>query len=240
MGKLHFKEENMPKDLFLEIGTEEIPAGFISNALESMEGFLKKTLEENRLAFKNIRTFGTPRRLVVSVEGMDEKQADTVVEAMGPAKRAAYDENGKPTRAAEGFAKAQGVKVKDLKIVQTEKGEYICAKKEVHGRKTKDILQEVLPKIILGAKFAKTMRWGNGDIAFARPIHWIVAIFGKDIIPLKVGDIKAGAYSYGHRFMKPGAFKVNGLKDYLKKAKAAYVIADIEERKKSIQKDIEN
>ena len=120
----------MPKDLFLEIGTEEIPAGFISNALESMEGFLKKTLEENRLAFKNIRTFGTPRRLVVSVEGMDEKQADTVVEAMGPAKRAAFDEQGIPTRAAEGFAKGQGIKVKDLEIVKTEKGEYICAKEK--------------------------------------------------------------------------------------------------------------
>lgn len=237
---LYINGENMPKDLFLEIGTEEIPAGFISNALESMEGLLKKTLAENRLAFKNIRTFGTPRRLVVSVEGMDEKQADTVVEAMGPAKRAAFDEQGIPTRAAEGFAKGQGIKVKDLEIVKTEKGEYICAKREVKGRKTKDIMQEILPKLIAeGSFFPKTMRWGDSDISFARPIHWIVALLGKEVIPFKVGNIKSGAASYGHRFMKPGQLKITGLTDYLKKTKAAYVIVDPEERKNLIQKEIE-
>ncbi|MDP2682748.1 MAG: glycine--tRNA ligase subunit beta [Deltaproteobacteria bacterium] len=229
----------MPKDLLLEIGTEEIPAGFIPNALESMQGLLKKALEENRIGFKDIRMFGTPRRLMIYAQGMDEKQADTVTEIMGPAKRAAFDENGKPTRAAEGFAKSQGVKVKDLKIVQTPKGEYICAKKDVKGKKTKDILQEVLPKLITGVPFPKAMRWGNGDIRFARPIHWITAIFGKDIIHFKCGHIKTGAVSYGHRFMKPQPFKVTGLQDYLKKTKAGYVIVDAEERKKMIQKGIE-
>ncbi len=229
----------MPKDLFLEIGTEEIPAGFIPKALESMQGLLKKTLEGNRVGFKNVCALGTPRRLVIAVEGMDEKQADTVVEATGPAKRAAFDEHGKPTKAAEGFAKSQGVKVKDLRIVQTPKGEYICAKKEIKGKKTKDILREALPQLITGIPFPKTMRWGDGDISFARPIHWIVALFGKEVIAFKVGNIKSGAISYGHRFMKPGAFKVTGLKDYLKKTKVAYVIADPEERKKLIQKGIE-
>lgn len=229
----------MAKDLFLEIGTEEIPAGFIPNALESMQGLVSKAMEEHRIGFKNIRIFGTPRRLVVAVQGMDEKQADTVVETTGPARRAAFDEHGNPIRAAEGFAKSQGVKIKDLKIVQTPKGEYICAIKDVKGKKTKDILQEVLPKLITGVPFPKAMRWGNGDIRFARPIHWITAIFGKDIIPFKCGHIKAGAVSYGHRFMKPQPFKVTGLKDYLKKTKDSYVIADAEERKKIIQKGIE-
>ena len=97
----------MPKDLVLEIGTEEIPAGFISAAIESIDALLKKTLEENRLGYKRVHTFGTPRRLVIALEGMDEKQADTVVEAMGPAKRAAFDENGKPTRAARALRKAR-------------------------------------------------------------------------------------------------------------------------------------
>jgi len=215
----------MTNDLLLEIGTEEIPARFVPNALESMATLLKNAMEENRIVFKGIRTFGTPRRLVLSAEAMDEKQADTVLETIGPSKRAAFDENGNPTKAAEGFAKSQGVKIKDLKIIKTEKGDYICAKKQVTGRKTKDILQEALPKIITGIQFAKSMRWGNVDTTFARPIHWIVALFGKDVVPFNIEDIKAGAVSYGHRFMKSGPFKVAGLKDYLKKTRAAYVIA---------------
>ncbi|MBI3398034.1 MAG: glycine--tRNA ligase subunit beta [Deltaproteobacteria bacterium] len=230
----------MPKDLFLEIGTEEMPAGFIPKALESMQGLLKKALEDNRLGFKDVSALGTPRRLVIFIKGMAEKQADTVVEATGPAKRAAFDEHGKPTKAAEGFAKSQGVKIKDLKIIQTPKGEYISVRKVVKGKKTKDILQDVLPKLIASSEFfPKTMRWGSGDIYFARPIHWIVALFGKDIIRFKVGNIKSGAASCGHRFMKPQPFKITGFKDYLKKTKAAYVIADPEERKKLIQKGIE-
>ncbi|HAG51369.1 MAG: hypothetical protein A2X87_05625 [Deltaproteobacteria bacterium GWC2_42_51] len=228
----------MTNDLLLEIGTEEIPARFVPNALESMATLLKNAMEENRIVFKGIRTFGTPRRLVLSAEAMDEKQADTVLETIGPSKRAAFDENGNPTKAAEGFAKSQGVKIKDLKIIKTEKGDYICAKKQVTGRKTKDILQEALPKIITGIQFAKSMRWGNVDTTFARPIHWIVALFGKDVVPFNIEDIKAGAVSYGHRFMKSGPFKVAGLKDYLKKTRAAYVIADPEERKRLIEDDI--
>ncbi len=229
----------MPEDLFLEIGTEEIPAKFIPNALESMQGLLKKTLEENRIGFKDIRTIGTPRRLVLAVQGLDEKQADTVVEATGPARRAAFDEHGNPTRAAEGFAKSQGVNVKDLKIIQTPKGEYISARKEVKGEKTKDILREILPNLITAIPFPKSMRWGDGDVHFARPIRWIVALFGKEVIPFKVGNIKSGAASCGHRFMKPQPFKITGIKDYLKKTKAAYVIVDPEERKRLIQKGIE-
>ncbi len=229
----------MAKDLLLEIGTEEIPAGFIPNALESMQGLVGKAMEEHRIGFKNICMFGTPRRLVVAVQGMDEKQADTVTEIMGPAKRAAFDENGKPTRAAEGFAKSQGVKIKDLKVVQTPKGEYISATKDVKGKKTKDILQEVLPKLITGVSFPKAMRWGDGDVHFARPIHWIVALFGKEVIQFKVGNTKSGTASCGHRFMKPQPFKVTGFKDYLKKTTAGYVIVDAEERKKMIQEGIE-
>lgn len=231
----------MPKDLFLEIGTEEIPAGFISNIFD-LKNLLENSLRENRIGFKGItsnRTLATPRRFVIAVQGLGEKQADTVIEATGPAKRAAFDEHGKPTRAAEGFAKSQGVNVKDLKIIQTPKGEYISARKEVKGKKTKDILREILPNLITAIPFPKSMRWGDGDVHFARPIHWIIALFGKEVIPFKVGNIKSGAASCGHRFMKPQPFKITGFKDYLKKTKAAYVIADPEERKRLIQKGIE-
>lgn len=229
----------MAKDLLLEIGTEEIPAKFIPMAVESMEGLLKKSLEENRIDFKTISAFCTPRRLVVGIHGVNDKQTDTVVEAMGPAKRAAFDENGTPTRAAEGFAKSQGITIKDLKIVKTEKGEYISARKEIKGKKTKEILHEIVPKVVTGIQFPKTMRWGDGDIQFARPIHWVLALFGSDVISFRLDNIKSGRLSYGHRFMKPQQFKAAGLKDYLKKTKAAYVIADPDERKKMIQKGIE-
>lgn len=231
----------MPKDLLLEIGTEEIPAKFIPRALDTIKNSLDNYLTRDaKILFQGISSFGTPRRLVIHIQGMAEKQADTVVEATGPAKRAAFDENGKPTKAAEGFAKSQGVKVKDLQIIETPKGEYVCVKKIVKGKKTKDILKEILPKFIASPTyFPKTMRWGDGDISFARPIHWIVALFGTEVIPFKVGNVKSGAISYGHRFMRPQAFKVTGIKDYLKRTKAAYVIADIEERKELIRKSVE-
>ena len=229
----------MAKDLLLEIGTEEIPAGFIPGALEFMERLFKKSMEDNRIAFKSVRTMGTPRRFVLHAGGLDEKQPDTVVEITGPAKRTAFDENNKPTKAAEGFAKAHGVNVNDLKIVRTEKGEYICARKEIKGRKTKEILREILPAMIMGIRFPKAMRWGSGDIAFARPIHWLVAVFGSDPIPFNIENIKAGASSYGHRFMKPGQFRVTGFKDYLKKAKGFYVVVDPAERRKLIGRGIE-
>jgi len=169
----------MPKDLLLEIGTEEIPAGFIPRALETIKNRLENYLErEVNISFQSFDTLGTPRRLVVFIKGMAEKQADTVIEAVGPSKRAAFDENGRPTQAAEGFAKKHGVAVKDLNIIQTPKGEHICVNKPVKGKKTKDILQEILPKFIASPEFfPKTMRWGDSDVRFARPIHWIVALF---------------------------------------------------------------
>ncbi|MEK6599053.1 MAG: glycine--tRNA ligase subunit beta, partial [Deltaproteobacteria bacterium] len=229
----------MSKDLLLEIGTEEIPAGFIPRALDTIKNHLENYLERDvKISFQGITTLGTPRRLVIFIKDMAEKQADTIIEATGPAKRAAFDEHGNPTRAAEGFAKSQGVKVKDLKIIQTPKGEYICVNKPIKGQKTKDILQNFLPEYISNIGFPKTMRWGDGDVRFARPIHWIVALFGKDIIQFKVGNIKSGAASYGHRFMKPQQFKVTGIEDYLKKTNAAYVIVDEKERERLILKGI--
>ncbi|MBI5287140.1 MAG: glycine--tRNA ligase subunit beta [Deltaproteobacteria bacterium] len=228
----------MAKDLLIEIGTEDIPAGFIPGAMESLENSLKETIKEHGLGFKGIHAFGTPRRLGVWIEKVEEKQADKVAETIGPARKVAFDEKGNPTKVAEGFARAQGVKVNDLKVVRTEKGEYIRARKEVKGKNTQDILSGVLPEIITSLPFPKAMRWSEGDITFARPIHWILALFGNTVLPIHVGDIKSDRFTMGHRFLRPKPFRVSGAKDYLKKIKESYVIIGPDERKVSIEKGI--
>lgn len=229
----------MAKDLFIEIGTEEMPAGFIPKAIESFANLLKETLNNSQLNFKNISTFASPRRLVLFVEALDEKQPDAVAKATGPAKKAAFDENGQPTKALEGFAKSQGVKINDIKIAETPKGEYVCVEKKVKGEKTDIILKEILPNIITKISFPKSMRWGDWDVSFARPIHWICAIFGKDVIPFKLGHIKSSNLSYGHRFLSPKPFKIDSIKTYLKKTKESFVIVDPCERKNIIAREIE-
>jgi len=229
----------MAKDLLIEIGTEDVPARFIPGAMESLKDMLKEALEDHNLGFKGIRTFGTPRRLGAWVEGLDERQADRTVETLGPAKRVAFDEKGKPTKAAEGFAKAQGVRVTDLKIVQRGRGEYICAQKRIKGQRTEEILVALLPGLITSIPFPKAMRWGEGDITFARPIHWVLALLGSSLIPFRVGGVKSGAISYGHRFLSPKPFRVKGVSEYLKRMKDSYVILDPEERRALIEKGMD-
>lgn len=233
------KLRGMAKDLLIEIGTEDIPSRFIPGAMESLKGMLKEGFDSHNLGFKGIHTFGTPRRLGAWVEGVDERQADRMVEILGPAKRVAFDEKGNPTKAAEGFAKVQGVGVTDLKIVQTEKGEYICARKRIKGERTEVIMSDLLPKVITSIPFPKVMRWGDGDITFARPIHWVLALLGSSLIPFQVGRVKSGAISYGHRFLRPKPFRVKGVRDYLKRMEDSYVILDPEERRSLIEKGME-
>ena len=224
----------MPKELLLEIGTEELPPGFIAPALEGMDRIIQKELKRSRIGFRAIHTMGTPRRLVLVVEGLDEKQEDLFIQNTGPKKSVAFDGDGNPTKAAIGFAKGQGVGVDQLEIIETGKGEYIAVKKEVPGNETPELLPDMLLKLISSIAFKKSMRWGNSDVRFARPIHWIMAIFGGEIVPFKLGSINSGNVSRGHRFMSPATFQVKNFKEYLKKARDVHVIVDPEERKKMI------
>jgi glycyl-tRNA synthetase beta chain len=178
------------KELLLEIGTEEIPAGFIPQALSGLENLAKKELEANRIDSKGIRTLGTPRRLVLFVESVSEKQRDVETKKIGPSKQAAFDSKGNPSPAAIGFAKSQSVPVEALKVIRTEKGEYVCALKEEPGRPTFELLPSILPRLILNIPFQKSMRWAEGPIRFARPIHWILALFGGEIVPFEVGTVR--------------------------------------------------
>ncbi len=225
----------MAKELLLEIGTEEIPAAFMPKALKDMEKIITKEFSENRIDHGRIKTMGTPRRLLLSVEGVEERQEDQVLEKMGPSTAVAFDEEGKPTKAAIGFAKGQGIGVSELEIVETPKGKQICARKKIIGEDTKAILKDLLPRFILAIPFRKSMRWMDLGLRFARPIHWIVALFGGEVIPFSIENITSSDTSRGHRFMAPEPFKVEGFEDYLKKTEERFVIVDPDRRKKIIQ-----
>jgi len=226
------------KELLLEIGTEEIPAGFIPQALMDLESLAKKELEASRIEFNGIKTLGTPRRLVLVIESVSEKQRDEETKKIGPSKQSAFDEKGNPTKAAIGFAKSQSVPVESLTMIQTEKGEYVCAVKKEPGRPTSEILSSLLPKWILSIPFQKSMRWADVPIRFARPIHWMLALFGGKVVPFEVGNIRSGNMTYGHRFMHSGPIPVKDFQSYLQKTREAFVIVDPVERKKRIEDEM--
>jgi glycyl-tRNA synthetase beta chain len=226
------------KELLLEIGTEEIPAGFIPQAMADLEALAKKELETSRIDFNGMKTLGTPRRLVLVIESVSERQRDEETRKIGPSKQAAYDEKGNPTKAAIGFAKGQSVPVESLILVQTEKGEYVCGVRKEPGRPTPEILSTLLPKWILSIPFQKSMRWADVPIRFARPIHWVLALFGGKVVHFEVGNIRSEDRTYGHRFMHPGPIPVKDFESYLQETREAFVIVDPTERKKRIEEEM--
>ena len=228
----------MGKELLLEIGTEEIPAGFIPKALEEMALLIRRELRTNRIIHGEVKTLGTPRRLVLLVEDVAEKQEDVEREKLGPPVQMAFDGKGRPTKAAMGFAKGQGLRVEDLVTVKVEKGEYLCAVKKEEGKTSSVLLAEILPRLIGSISFPKSMRWSTVSIRFARPIHWILALFDGHVIPFRFGGIESGNRSYGHRFMGPQAFEVRDFQSYERQIKGAFVIVDPQERRKMIEEGI--
>lgn len=228
----------MGKELLLEIGTEEIPARFTRKALEDLAVLMRQEFETLEVSFGEMRTLGTPRRMVLWVDEVGEFQKDRVERKLGPPKHLAFDQKGHPTKPAEGFAKAQGVRVEELETVTTEKGDYLCAVRRQKGEKTAVVLRGRIPNLIRSLSFMKSMRWGSSSLRFVRPIHWILALFGGEVIPFRIDRIESGDLTYGHRFMHFGGFKVRGFDDYLKKLRKASVIVDEEERKGMIDKGI--
>jgi len=224
----------MSNELLLEIGTEEIPAAFIPKALQDMSSMIRKALTDERIPCGQVQTFGTPRRLCLAVADVAEKQEDQVIEKLGPAKKVSFDSEGNPTKSALGFAKGQGVDISEVGTKQTEKGEYICINKHITGKNTSSLLPEILSRLISSLSFKKSMRWGNLDFRFARPIHWILALYNGDVIPFRIENIESGNKSRGHRFMNPEAFPISNLGVYLAGTREHFVIVDPEERKRII------
>ncbi len=225
------------KELFLEIGTEEIPAGFIPRAMAEMEAMITRELSNARLSYSTVQTMATPRRLALVVKDIPAVQPDAEITATGPSKKAAFDADGKPTKAAEGFARGQGVTVDQLQTVTTDKGEYLAVTKTETGRPTPELLSEILPALVAGIPFKKSMRWGDLDVRFARPIHWIVALFDGIVVPFVFGNIESGSASRGHRFMANTSFPVRNFSHYLDECERHFVVVDPERRKELIRRE---
>ncbi len=229
----------MSAELFLELGTEEIPAGFLPVAMADLERLLVKELKTARIQCDGVRTFATPRRLAIAASGVALSQLRQELSVAGPSVKVAYDSEGNPTKAALGFARSNGVEVADLTRIETDKGEYLHLSKVVEGRPTVELLPEILPRLIGSLNFRKSMRWKDLDIRFARPMHWIVALFDGDVVPFQYGNLQSGNLSRGHRFMAPDAFEVQHLEQYLAAAEARFVIADPARRRALIVEEVE-
>jgi glycyl-tRNA synthetase beta chain len=224
--------------VLLEIGSEEIPSRFLPGALSDLRSLAESVFDEYRITFTEISTFATPRRLALMVAGVSARQTDVTREVFGPSKKAAFDERGLPTRAAEGFAQSVGVMASDLVIRSKGKGEYVAAVIEEKGLQTRLVLPEMLKKIVLSLRFPKSMRWGDGDLLFARPIHWILALFGPETVHFEIDGIKSGNITRGHRFLSPASFQVGDADSYLNILAKNYVILDQGKRRDLIQKGI--
>jgi glycyl-tRNA synthetase beta chain len=225
------------KPFLLEIGTEEIPARFIPGITDTFKEKFTSLLNESFIGFDNVTLYATPRRLALLADNVSEAQKAGSEEILGPPKKAAYDKSGKPTAAAAGFAKSQGVDVASLKVVNTDRGEYVAAFSEEKNRATQEVLSESLPGLITSLPFPKSMRWGNTSIRFVRPIRWITAIFGDTKVCFEIDGIKSGDMTCGHRFLSPGAFKIHDPSTYDHILLNNYVVADPVRRKKTISEE---
>jgi glycyl-tRNA synthetase beta chain len=224
----------MAKNLIFEIGTEEMPAASMQRFREDYLKTAAAIFENNNLKYENMNVYSTPRRLVLAVDALAEKQEDQREIVRGPAVNIAFDADGNPTKAGEGFARGQGVKVDDL----VEKDDYLYAEKVEKGKKTAEILSEILKKIVEQVPLPKAMRWGSLKMEFIRPIKWLLVLFGEEKIDLEIAGVKSSNYSIGHRFLSEGQVEINNSKDYFSTLEAASIIVKQDERKEIIKTQI--
>ncbi|MBW1990263.1 MAG: glycine--tRNA ligase subunit beta [Deltaproteobacteria bacterium] len=224
--------------LLLEIGTEEIPAGYIEPALAAMAADLSARLERARVFHGKIRTLGTPRRLAVIVENVAVKQKPKTETMVGPPVKVAVDADGNYTVPAQKFAEKAGVALKDLVRTTTEKGEYLAAEVSEPARPTKSLLPEMLAQVVSSIPFPRSMRWADRPMAFARPIHTLAALFGKAAVPFTVNGVKSGRKVRGHFFMHGKTVSLARPEDYEQALEQAWVIADMDKRTAIIRKEV--
>jgi len=226
----------MAKNLIFEIGTEEMPA-------ESMQPFRRDYLntaedifEKNNLEYKDMKVFSTPRRLVLYVNNLKEKQKDNKEIVRGPAVNIAFDEEGKPTKAGQGFARGQGVEVEDL----VEKEGYLYAEKVEKGKQTSLILTDILNNIVESVPLPKAMRWGSVQMEFIRPIKWLLVLFGEENLDIEIAEVKSSNFSVGHRFLSEGKIEIKSSENYFEKLENGSIIVDQNLRKKMIEEQIDS
>lgn len=225
----------MKRDFLLEIGVEELPASFVKIGISGLFESFRDFLEKEHIEYEDLYKWASPRRLSIMIEGLSTLQTPKKKKIKGPPYKASFDEDGNPLPPAIGFAKKYGVDIRDL-IIETEgKNKYIYIIKEEGGEKTEVLLAKYIPQIIRKLYFPKTMLWGEGGFKFARPIHWILAIFGEETINFEIAGIKASSYTFGHRFISPEKIYIEDPKEYVNRLKDAFVVVDRKERKKIIE-----
>ena len=226
---------NQPADFLLEIGTEELPVGDLTNAIEQLRALSPSFLEEQRLKYNSIKVYGTPRRLVVLVEGLHPAQANLEQLVKGPPAERAYTPDGKPTPAAEGFARNKGVQVDDLKVHEIDGGRYIVALIKQPGRSTLQVLSDSLTGFVSSIRFDKSMRWNSSSVAFSRPIRWLIALYDKQVVPFEYAGLVSGCVTRGLRFNQQEIIPVSSPQDYFRIMQEHGIILDGDERKQSIE-----
>ncbi len=228
------------RDLIFEIGVEEIPSQALYDAIPRLGLLAEKRLQEMRLQYGKVQTFGAPRRLVLQVIGLSEAQEAQDLRVKGPSVKAAFDADGNPTKAAEGFARGQGLAVADL-VRETEPGgEYLYALKHVAASPAVDVLPGLLAGLVTDLDWPKSQRWGSTEERFIRPVRWLLALFGSDVVPVRFGALTAGRTTQGHRFLSPGTIEVAGAMDYYRAAEAGRFVFDHEERARLVDEGVES
>ncbi|MGS0765063.1 glycine--tRNA ligase subunit beta [Syntrophomonas curvata] len=230
----------MARDLILEIGVEEIPSVYMSKAIVDLKSIAIQKLSDARLGYKTIESFGSPRRLTLFIGQLEERQPDAVIESRGPKKSIALNPEGKPSKAGSGFARSQKVDFKDLEVREVGGIEYIFVIKKEHGNASTAILPGILQDIAHSLSFPKSMRWGYYHTRFARPIRWLLALFGDERVAMRIENIESGRYTYGHRFLSRGPLEVKDPQDYFRVLKENHVVLNQEERKELIRQQVVN
>ena len=224
----------MAKDLLFEIGAEEIPAGFMPNILGQLKQLAETKLNDAHLPFESIATYGTPRRLALIVKGLADTSAEISERHKGPSASIAYDADGNATKAAIGFARGKGIDVADLVV---EDG-YIYAETKTAGVPAKDIVTDMLPQLITGLNFPKSMHWGNLDAKFVRPVRWLVALLDEEVIPVEFATVKSGNVTRGHRFLGADEITIKNAASYVDTLKENFVMVDQDARRELISKQL--
>lgn len=226
----------------LEIGTEELPATFVSQAIAQWQKIIPNSLQANFLTNETVNVYATPRRLAVAIAGLPTQQPDRQEEIKGPPASSAF-KDGQPTQAAIGFAKKQGVEVEALTVRPTDKGDFIFIEKKTSGRPTAEILTELIPQWIDQLEGKRFMRWADGDLRFPRPIRWIVALIDDQILPFTLVNgadtITSDRLSQGHRVLHPEVVNIQQVADYVETLRKAYVEVDSQQRRQTIQTQVE-
>lgn len=221
------------RDLLFEIGTEELPSGPLNSAITQLEKLVPNALSKASIAFGDVAIYATPRRLAICVHDVGERQPDRVDEYKGPAAAMAY-KDGAPTPALIGFAKGKGLTPEQVEVRDVDGTEYIYAVVATEGGDAAPVLTEVLSSLIVNIDWKRSQRWGAGNERFVRPVRWLLALFGREVLPVTFGSITAGNLTYGHRFLSPGAVEIESMREYAKILKGNHVVVDQNERRASI------